>query len=380
LTFGLNLLGIAVVAVTTWTGSDSRHPAWITIMMTVALAGWAVRSVLRLYSLPGGVWPEFVMVIAGSIAAGATTGLGLVMVAVAIVFSISRIERPLTVGLSMAALSLVIVPFAAAPFGQSLIAVSSMEAGVLVAVLVGVSRRQFRKSEKQNDLLRERDLDVRAEHSRAELLAERQQVARDIHDVLAHSLGGLVIQLDAVEALLEAGDVAGAEKRVTDARALAASGLSEARRAVAALRDSGDGATAPVSAGEFEALLSDLVSAHRSLGGVIEFSQTGHPRELPAESAQAVQRAFQESLSNARKHAPGEPVTARLDWADHSVRLTMANPLPDSSKTLSALAVSGGGHGLTGMRERFSALPLGGSVTAEVDRAEFLLVAEAGLQ
>ena len=78
---------------------------------------------------------------------------------------------------------------------------------------------------------------MREEKAQIELLAQRQSVARDIHDVLAHSLGGLVIQLDAVEALLESGDVDAARSRVADARALAASGLGEARRAVDALRD-----------------------------------------------------------------------------------------------------------------------------------------------
>ena len=98
-------------------------------------------------------------------------------------------------------------------------------------MLVGFSRRQVRIDR------RRRRREAEREQQRARLLADRSRAARDIHDVLAHSLGGLVLQLDAVEALLEAGRVDEATRRAGDARALAADGLAEARRAVHALRD-----------------------------------------------------------------------------------------------------------------------------------------------
>src|SRR6185312_3428342 len=102
--------------------------------------------------------------------------------------------------------------------------------GLIVAILVGVSRRQARTG-----VARERAL--LEERARTAALAERSRIARDIHDVLAHSLGGLVLQLDAVDALLESGKTAEAAGRVKAARGLAADGLDEARRAVDALRD-----------------------------------------------------------------------------------------------------------------------------------------------
>ena len=76
----------------------------------------------------------------------------------------------------------------------------AMEAGIVVAFLGGESRRQTLLAQRRaNELV--------AEQARADVLAARQHIAHDIHDVLAHSLGGLVIQLDAVDALLESGEV-----------------------------------------------------------------------------------------------------------------------------------------------------------------------------
>jgi signal transduction histidine kinase len=119
---------------------------------------------------------------------------------------------------------------------------------------------------------------------------------------------------------------------------------------------------------------------------------SGDARPLSAGQATALQRALQEALSNARKHAPGAAVDARLDWQTERVLLTVSSPLVASAPTPSTpapstsaastgveLARSGGGHGLEGMRERFAALPLGGSATAASGDGRFTVTAEARL-
>jgi signal transduction histidine kinase len=114
----------------------------------------------------------------------------------------------------------------------------------------------------------------------------------------------------------------------------------------------------------------------------VELTTTGTPRELHPDQAAALERALQEALVNARKHAPGEPVQALLAWSDAGVRLTVSNPLGDDTAFAadrSPLARSGGGHGLEGMRERFAALPAGGRATAGVDAGRFIVTAEATL-
>jgi signal transduction histidine kinase len=445
LSFALNLLGTAVVVYWALRGVTPETPAWIIWGAAIALAAWLVRSLIsvipahsaRISRIELGV--ECVALAAGALTTGGTNGLLVVPVVVVILALIADLTRPLIVGLAFAAAAAVLVALSVIPFDVTVWGLLSMESAILVATLVGVSRRQYRESEQQVRLLRERELDVREERAQVQLLADRQVVARDIHDVLAHSLGGLVIQLDAVEALLETGDTNGALSRVADARALAASGLGEARRAVAALREPADVAAIAPTQNDFAAAVADLIEAHRSLGGNIDFVETGTPRDLDVESATAIRRALQESLSNARKHAPGQAVSARLEWSDDAVRLRLANRLvpqvvgdaaavgaaadgeaaaaaelaegamsvrsgarsgtvvsqvsavspgpPAASgnsersepSERSELSATGGGHGLVGMRERFAALPHGGSVTAETRAGEFVVVAEAKL-
>ena len=390
LSFGLNLFGIAVVGYSILTTNSAGRPAWVLVLALAALAAWLLRLVLAFRSVPSavGLALAMVMAFAGSIVAASTNGIAIVPVIVGIMLVISDPSRPILVGLGVAVISVVLVALGAVPFGTPALVLLGVAGGIVVAVLAGISRRQFRESEAQAALLRERELAVREERAQVELLAQRQGVARDIHDVLAHSLGGLVIQLDAVEALLEASDLGGARSRLAAARSLAADGLGEARRAVSTLRDPDAQPGPHAGTAPFDDTVSDLLAAHRSLGGRIELTTTGTPRELDADQAAALERALQEALSNARKHAPGEPVQAVLAWSDEGVRLTVSNPIgadPDSGDGHSLagergiLARSGGSHGLEGMRERFAALPAGGRATAGVDSGRFIVTAEASL-
>jgi signal transduction histidine kinase len=245
----------------------------------------------------------------------------------------------------------------------SLLGVVAMAAGIVVAFLGGLSRRQFFLAEYRSRELIE-------EQARTDVLSARQQIAHDIHDVLAHSLGGLVIQLDAVDALLESGDTASATAKIHDARALAAEGLTEARRAVAALREPPAQRRARVPGERVLEDVEGLIDAHRSLGGKVEFIESGTPHEVTESLELALRRAVQESLTNARKHAPGARVTLTLSWTKGDVSAVISNPLRQG------VSAGGGGHGLLGMRERFAKLP-GGSVTSEVEAGNFVVSVKA---
>ncbi|WP_431278154.1 sensor histidine kinase [Leifsonia poae] len=378
--FALNFFGGVAVAFGLIRDDLSARPTWVLVVAFIAVGAWILRGLAGVLGLRGAdLGLSVVAALAGGLVAAPTDGLAIVPAAVAVMVIISQVYRPVPVGFGVALVTTALVPIGAVPFGVGIPAVLAMMGGVVLAAFAGLSRRQFRLSEEQAAQLRERELAVREEKARVELLGERQEVARDIHDVLAHSLGGLVIQLDAAEALLEAGDTDAAQQRVTDARRLAADGLGEARRAVAALRDPNtaptDAAIDRVDPAEFAGTLDDFLAAHRSLGGVVDLTVTGHPEPLDRAAATAVQRALQESLSNVRKHAPGEPVRAALDWENGRVRLTVSNPLSDGAHP--ELASTGGRHGLEGMRERFAALPRGGTATAGVVGDRFTVVAEA---
>jgi len=216
---------------------------------------------------------------------------------------------------------------------------------VLGGLLAGVWRRQHLVRAEQAELAARQTRLAQQEHVRAQVLEERTRIAREIHDVLAHTLGGLVVQLDAADALLsERGDPDGGRKVVAGARRLAVEGLDETRRAITTLR------TDPVALPEALAALAASDS-----GAQISHQVHGTPHQLPPEASLAVYRTAQEALANARKHAPGAPVTMTLSFGQHETVLNVANgrPLADIDGAAAvALASTGGGYGLDGLTER----------------------------
>ena len=196
--------------------------------------------------------------------------------------------------------------------------------------------------------------------ARAATLAERARIAREIHDVLAHSLSAVSVNLQAAEGLLGARsepagepDVARALDCITRAGGMARQGLAAARRAVLALRE--DQTPLPE-------LLASLAAQHRADGDAdVDLAVIGEIRPVAAGAALAAYRTAQEALTNARKHAPGEPVALRLSYEPDGVVVTIVNPLPhDAAAT--PLAATGAGCGLTGLAER--AALAGGALTA----------------
>lgn len=380
--WGLNALGIVVVAF--WfvrNGLALEQPAWVWGVGTVALAAWGLREFGR--TAPVVVAAGVVMIAAGSLAVVPTESLMIVPVIVGIVVLGVDPRLPIWCSTVAAVAALVVIAVSATVEHASVQFVLGTGGGLLLGVLIGFSRRQFRMAS-------ERARQAEREQQRAQLLADRSRAARDIHDVLAHSLGGLVLQLDAVEALLEAGRVEDATVRAGEARALAADGLAEARRAVHALRDAADdddgrtadptGWTAAVEptgpddgTGPGDAIrssradarpgtgLAALVDAHRSFGGAVVVQGDTTLSVLDAAHRAAVVQVVREALSNARRHAPGRPVSLSVIRDGDAVDVVVANPL------------SGGGHGLLGMRERFAELGSDASIEAARDDDEFVV-------
>jgi signal transduction histidine kinase len=357
------LSGIGIVVVGWNTVGRYVHgeiPLWVLLCVGVAELGWLAFAYLPDRLARASIFYLGLMVAGGALAAAATDAVAVVPVGVALLWMARDlrhpISRPIVVGI--AAMILALVGAVLAPVTP--LELLALEAAIVVSFLSGQSRRQFLVAEGQARQLV-------GEQARADILAARQQIAHDIHDVLAHSLGGLVIQLDAVDALLEAGDTAGAAARVRDSRALAAEGLGEARRAVAALSERPDPSDAVVASDELARDIAALLEAHRSLGGVVSLAEAGEPRPIPESLEIALRRAVQEGLTNARKHAPGERASVDVSWGDAEVTITITNRLARGSANS-----SGGGHGLVGMRERFALLP-GGSATATVEADRFVV-------
>ena len=186
--------------------------------------------------------------------------------------------------------------------------------------------------------------------TQAAALAERARIARDLHDVLAHSLAAVSVNLQAAEGLLSSDtlphdnpELVKAIECVNRAGSLTRDGLAAAKRAVLALRD--DEVPLPDQ-------LASLAGQFRTADDpAVDLEVSGEARPIPAEAGVAAYRTAQEALTNARKHAPGQPVTLRLGFEDAQITVSVVNPLPPQ-RAGTPLADTGAGYGLVGLRER----------------------------
>ncbi len=225
---------------------------------------------------------------------------------------------------------------------------------------VGLTRREYSSRAEQAERMLAETRRTREAEMAAAALAERARIARDIHDVLAHSLAAVSVNLQAAGGLLSAStlpadnpELAKAIECVDRAGSLTREGLAAARRAVLALRDD----TAPLPD-----QLSSLADEYRAVGDLaVDFAVTGKTRSLSEQASLTAFRTAQEALTNARKHAPGQPVTLRLGFEPAEVTVSVVNPLP-LVPARGPLAAVGAGYGLTGLRER--AALVGGTLEA----------------
>ncbi len=195
----------------------------------------------------------------------------------------------------------------------------------------------------------------RESEARAAASAERGRLAREMHDVLAHSLSALALQLESTRLLARKKQVDEEIARAIDkAHHLAASGLDEARRAIATQR--GDELPGPERIGTLAAAFGE------QSGLPVELEIHGQPHELASDARLAVYRTAQEALTNIRKHATAARVAVHLDYLPDSTVLVVEDQAIPGSPPPVELGSSGGGYGLTGMRER--AELLGGELTA----------------
>jgi signal transduction histidine kinase len=236
----------------------------------------------------------------------------------------------------------------------------------------GVSTRSMRISHARALAAQARAEDLLAQlrasqaaQTEAAALTERTRLAREIHDILAHSMAGLVLALDTAELLgrpAPAGqetDRAGTEAKilaqVTRAQHIARQGLAETRRAVAALR--GDEIPGP-------ALLDRLVRETSEATGIYAaLTVTGQQRPLSPEAGLALYRTAQEALINTAKYAGrGGHAELHVSYGARDVALMIEDTRGPDTAAPAPAGLTFGGYGLTGMRER--AELLGGRLTA----------------
>ena len=171
---------------------------------------------------------------------------------------------------------------------------------------------------------------------------ERNRLARELHDTLAHSLSALTVQLGAVRTLLRSGETAQAEEELARAQEVAREGLDEARRAIMDLR------AAPLETLGLSGALRQAASDSEERSGVpTTLTVEGQEMALRRDEEQALYRIAEEALENVARHASATRVEMRLAFAPEAVTLTVEDDgvgLDDSDQVV--------GLGMLGMKER----------------------------
>lgn len=339
----LVLVGAALWAVVARTDLGGWQTAAAVVALLCACAG--VWAFFRL-TLEHRLWPSvavLVLLLAGGNATFALHGrlAATVLWCGCTVIAVERL--PLAAAAPLAGYGM--VSFALLSSGDNWLVALLTVAGLCLA---GYTVRLDAEARGNTQRLLVQERAARAAEAESAALAERARIAREIHDVLAHSLSAQTVHLEATRLLIERGaEQAVVLERVVAARRMAREGLAETRQALSALR----GDMAPV-----EEFLRDLVRAE---GARLEVA--GESRGLPAEAGLAVRRVAQEAMTNVRKHAPGAEVALRLEYRPQEVELEFRD-FGGRAPVDNSLESSGAGYGLLGMRER--AELLGGALDA----------------
>ena len=181
---------------------------------------------------------------------------------------------------------------------------------------------------------------------------ERQRIAREVHDVIGHTLAVMMLHLTGARMSLQRDDRSEAEAALLEAERHGRQSLADVRRSVGLLSEGAASASPEPTAAD----IGPLVASYRDAGVDVAFASTGDVDALPLTVGLGLYRIAQESLANATRHAPGSSVTVRLDVDADAARLAVRNTHG------ATVADASGGHGIEGIKERASLL--GGSASA----------------
>ncbi len=356
----LRLAGPLIVALTVLSAVETKPNPGLHgdgLWVSIALVAFCVGAFGALGAVRRASWvrPALVgILVAGSVilVRFQSGGPGVLGLFVAVVLVGRRM--PARLGTALAGSVLVFLAVMTAGIGSGRPAVSGLLTGIAMASFYAVllmAHRLREANEQAEELVVELE-QTRQAQAQAAAMAERQRLAREMHDVLAHSLSGLMLQLEGARMLASSGqekDVLAAT--IDRAHQLAKSGLDEARHAIGMLRD--DALPGP---DELPALTAQF---QRDTGIACDLTVVGEQRPLSAEAQLALYRVTQESLTNAAKHAQPQRVMVHLAYERDRARLTVEDYAPDCAPNGRA---DPAGYGLTGMGER--AELVGGSLTA----------------
>jgi signal transduction histidine kinase len=325
-------------------------PAWWLSLAGTVVAAVVAQSNMTDMAPPGPNWPWSPPAI----------------IAHAFILLLLSLRMPARVALGVLTLSGLITAFVqgiigGGPYtGTGVTAVSVFA----VAVLLGAALRGSREARTQ---LVEQESLTAEERSRRTLLEERNRIARELHDVVAHHMSVISIQAQVAPHLVE-NPSDELQENLDGIRQNALEALTELRRVLGVLRsenpDDPYGLGAPGTGAAPDApqptldRLDTLVENTRAAGLTVTTEISGERLPLAPGVELSAYRIVQEALSNALRHAPGSVVRVELTHFPRGLQIRVVNSAPRSPAPPSP----GAGHGLLGMRER--AMMLGGTLMA----------------
>jgi signal transduction histidine kinase len=365
---------LALVALVSWsvvTGTYGPGTSGRELLATVLLVACVICSVVwvaligRTSELTVDVW---LLAAAGGFLTGAVSSSAASAFAFIAVVT-AGFRRELREAVPVVLVAVLALAISSLIYKDSATGVLAYSLGLAAVLLAASNAHQSAVRAEQAELLLAQSQRSHEEQVRAARLEESTRIARDIHDVLAHALAGLTIQLEATRALIEQGvDRETLLARVDRAHELAREGLRETRRAVGALR------------GEALAVPAGLGALVAEFGDDARLTIDADPARLQGRPGETVLRVVQEALTNVRKHAPGATVSVVVSAPLSDELVVVVDDDEGSRPETNGLASAGGGFGLRGMRERAQAL--GGTLTAGASdhgwRVELRLPPEAG--
>jgi len=222
---------------------------------------------------------------------------------------------------------------------------------LIVSILAERERQQHSRLEKAHQRLRRHA----AAMEQLAVSRERNRMARDLHDTLAHSLSALTVQLEALRTLMT-NDPTAARPAVDEIADLARRGLEESRKAIQALRSD------PVEALGLTGALREMIQALQTRAGIqASLTTAGEESLLTPDEAQALLRIVEEALSNVERHAGARQVEVRLDCGADRIDLVIR----DDGTGFDPATVDLERYGLTGMHERAAMIGAAIEVTSQ---------------
>lgn len=347
---GLATLGVAEIAVPFTTVMGDGSPALAGCLVVVTSLALLLRRRRPLLALALVMPPWALVSLVVPVPVLFWGALGPMCVAV---YSVARygVGRTPFVGAAVAAISLLLFTIGTgmiATAGEVFFPVLVLSAAWAAGYLVHGKERAASASER-----RAREAEARSEElTLAALAEERARIARELHDIVAHTVTAIVVDAGAASQLVEE-DPAAVRRSLDRIRHTGSDALGEMRRVVTLLRDRDEPESIRPQPGV--ANLEALVASAGSADTRVELRVSGEARSLPPGADLAAYRIIQEALTNARRHARATEVTVTIRYGAESLELEVRdNGVGLPPATSGRAPGDGHGQGLIGMRERIA--------------------------